>query len=221
MTNRFRNRSDAGQQLAARLNHYANRPDVLVVGLPQGGVPVAFEVSQFLGVPLDTCLVRKLCLPGHKHKPVTFGAVDSKGDRILNYEVVEQLEISEKTIDRIADRELRELQRRERSYCNHRPTLGLGNRTVIVVDDGLATGSTMAAAVALLRQQQPKSLAIAVPVAPKEVCDQLRAEVDEVVCLSHPDPFYGIHLSYENYAPTTEEEVRQLLAQSSQFPEGG
>lgn len=220
MTNRFHNRTDAGQQLANRLGHYANHPDVLVVGLPQGGIPVAFEISQFLQVPLEICLVGKLCLPGHKHKEVTFGAIDSEGDRVLDYDVIEQLGISDKIIDKIAARELRQLQRRERTYRIHHPPTELRDRTLIVVDDGLATGSTMRSAVSLLRQQQPKSIAIAVPVAPKAVCNQLRAEVDEIICLNHPDPFYGIHLSYENYAPITEEQVRQLLAQSSQFLKG-
>lgn len=214
MTNRFRDRAEAGQKLALQLNHYASCDNVMVVGLPQGGIPVAFEVSKFLKVPLEICLVQKLVLPGHKHQEVTFGSIDAQGDCVFNYEVIEQWGISEKTRDKIVARELRQLHRRERRYRSHPPHQELRNHSLIIIDDGIRTGATMRSAVRLLKQQQPLALVIAVPVAPKGVGHQLREEVDELVCLSHPDPFYGIHLSYENYAPITEDEVRQLLARS-------
>jgi putative phosphoribosyl transferase len=211
MTTRFRNRTEAGQLLAKKLTAYANREDVLVLGLPRGGVPVAFEVAKALNAPLDICLVRKLGVPGHKE--LAMGAIASDGVRVLNYDVVSWLNISGKTIDKVAEKELRELQRRERAYRGERPTADVRNRTIIVVDDGLATGSTMRAAVALLREQQPQSIVVAVPVAPSETCKALSAEVDEIVCLRTPEPFYAIGLWYENFAPTTDEEVCELLSE--------
>jgi putative phosphoribosyl transferase len=210
MTTRFQNRTEAGQLLAAKLTAYANRPDVLVLALPRGGVPVGFEVAKALNVPLDICLVRKLGVPGHKE--LAMGAIASDGVRVLNYELVSWLNIPSKTIDEVAARELRELQRRERVYRGDRSPPNVRHQTIILVDDGLATGATMRAAIAVLRQQHPAQIIIAVPVAPQKICDELRPEVNKLVSLVIPDPFYAIGLWYENFAQTTDEEVHELLA---------
>ncbi|MGL4622813.1 phosphoribosyltransferase [Chroococcidiopsis sp.] len=213
MRTKFRNRTEAGQLLAAGLKHYSNRSDVLVLGLPRGGVPVAYEVAKALNAPLDICLVRKLGVPGHKE--LAMGAIASDGVRVLNYDVVSWLGISSKTIDEVAARELRELQRRDRAYRGDRPLPSVKNSTVILVDDGLATGATMRAAIAVLKQEQPQSIIVAVPVAPRSLCDELKAEVDKVVCVATPEPFYAIGLWYEDFSQTTDEEVHNLLAQAS------
>lgn len=210
---RFRDRADAGRQLAERLQSYAGRPDTIVVGLPRGGMPVAAEIARCLALPLDFCLVSKLTSTGHH--PATIGAIDSGGDRILNYDVLSRLSLPDKTVDKIIDRQLRELHRKERVYREHRAPLDLRNRSLILVDDGLATGATLRSAIALLRQQSPRSLTVALPTAPKTACDRLQADIDELVCLTHPDPFFSIALSYENYAPVSDEEVRQILSQSN------
>jgi putative phosphoribosyl transferase len=210
MKTRFRNRTEAGRQLAQVLKAYANRADVIVLGLPRGGVPVAYEVAKALNAPLDICIVRKLGVPGHKE--LAMGAIASGGVRVLNYDVLGWLEISGKTIDEVAERELRELQRRDRIYRGDRPQPKVKDRTIILVDDGLATGSTMRAAIAVLKAQQPKEIIIAVPVAPADVCQELNTEVDSVICLNTPEPFYAIGLWYENFAQTTDEEVCSLLA---------
>jgi putative phosphoribosyl transferase len=210
MKTRFRNRTDAGQQLAQALKTYANRADVLVLGLPRGGVPVAYEVAKALSAPLDICIVRKLGVPGHKE--LAMGAIASGGVRVLNYDVLGWLQIPSKTIDEVAERELRELQRRDRTYRGERPQPEIKDRTILLVDDGLATGSTMRAAIAVLKAQHPKEIIIAVPVAPTDVCQELRAEVEKVICLATPEPFYAIGLWYENFAQTTDEEVCALLA---------
>jgi putative phosphoribosyl transferase len=212
MTIRLRNRTEAGQMLASLLTDYANRPDVLVLGLPRGGVPVAFEVAKALNVPLDICLVRKLGVPGHKE--LAMGAIASGGVRILNYDVVSWLGISSKTIDEVAAREQRELERRDRVYRGDRPQPDVSDRTIILVDDGIATGSTIRAAIVILQQQQPEQIVVAVPVAPAQTCKELKSEVDKVVCLMTPEPFYAIGLWYENFEQTTDEEVRELLAKS-------
>jgi putative phosphoribosyl transferase len=196
--------------LARKLSAYANRQDVIVVALPRGGVPVAFEVAKALNVPLDVCIVRKLGVPHHKE--LAMGAIAAGGVRVLNYDVVSWLGISSKTIDEVAAKELRELQRRDRVYRGERPPLDVRNRTVILIDDGIATGSTMRAAIAILRQQQPQRIIVAVPVAPLETYRELQAEVDEVVCLLTPEPMNAIGLWYENFSQTTDEEVRELLA---------
>jgi putative phosphoribosyl transferase len=210
MKTRFQNRTDAGKKLAQALKAYANRADVIVLGLPRGGVPVAYEVAKALNAPLDICIVRKLGVPGHKE--LAMGAIASGGVRVLNYNVLGWLHISGKTIDEVAERELHELQRRDRAYRGDRPQPQITDRTVILVDDGLATGSTMRAAIAVLRAQQPKEIIVAVPVAPADVCQEFRAEVDRVICLKTPEPFYAIGLWYDNFAQTTDEEVCTLLA---------
>jgi putative phosphoribosyl transferase len=209
---RFKNRSEAGRFLAEQLSAYANRPDTLVLALPRGGVPVAYEVAKALGAPLDVFLVRKLGLPGHEE--LAMGAIATGGVRVLNPEVVEYLRIPEEVIDEVTARERLELERRERLYREGRPALSPRGRVVILVDDGLATGSTMLAAVLALRQQQPASIVVAVPVAAKQTCEELRTVADEVVCAVTPDPFYAVGLWYEDFAQTTDEEVRELLARA-------
>lgn len=211
MAKRFLNRAEAGRLLAIRLASYAKRSDVIVLGLPRGGVPVAFEVAQRLQVPLDICLVRKLGVPGHKE--LAMGAIASGGVRVLNYDLISWLNINSKTIDHVAERELRELQRRDRAYRGDRPQPDLCDRTVILIDDGLATGATMQSAIAIVQQQHPRQVIVAVPVAPQETCDKLKAEVDEIICLITPEPFYAIGLWYENFAQTTDAEVCSLLEQ--------
>jgi putative phosphoribosyl transferase len=210
MNARFRDRTEAGKQLATRLKAYTNQTDVLVLGLPRGGVPVAYEVARALNLPLDICLVRKLGVPGHSE--LAMGAIAAGGVRILNYDIIRGLGISDKMLERVAARELRELQRRDRVYRGDRPQPEIRDRTVILVDDGLATGATIRAAIAVLRSQQPKKIIVAVPVAPISAYQELETEVDEVVCLATPEPFYAIGLWYDNFSQTTDDQVRNLLA---------
>ncbi|MEM9164675.1 MAG: phosphoribosyltransferase [Cyanobacteria bacterium P01_F01_bin.4] len=210
MKTRFRDRTQAGRQLATQLKAYANRSDVIVLGLPRGGVPVAYVVAQTLNVPLDICLVRKLGVPGHRE--LAIGAIASGGVRILNYDVLSWVSISDKMLEHVAARELRELQRRDRVYRGDRPQPKIRDLTVILVDDGLATGATIRAAIAVLQKQQPKEIIVAVPVAPASECQALKTEVDKVVCLATPEPFYAIGLWYENFAQTTDDQVRDLLS---------
>ena len=210
---RFRDRREAGRLLAAKLSAYANRPDVVVLALPRGGVPVAAEVARALGAPLDVFVVRKLGVPGHEE--FAFGAIATGGVRVLNEDVVRALQIPDRVIDAVAAREQEELARRERVYRGDRPPLDVRGRTVILVDDGLATGATMHAAIRALRQQQPARIVVAVPTASPETCDELKRVVDEVVCATTPDPFYAVGLWYEDFSQTTDEEVRELLARST------
>jgi predicted phosphoribosyltransferase len=212
MPSRFRDRREAGRQLAARLMAYAHRPDVLVLALPRGGVPVAYEVARALGAPLDVFVVRKLGVPGHPE--LAMGAVATGGLRVLNESVVRALRIPERVIEAVAAQEQRELARRERLYRGERPPPDVRGRTVILVDDGLATGASVHAAVEVLRRLEPARLVVAVPIAPPETCEALRAEVDEVICAVTPEPFYAVGLWYEDFSQTTDEEVRDLLARS-------
>jgi predicted phosphoribosyltransferase len=209
----FRDRSEAGRRLATRLAQYADRPDVLVLALPRGGVPVGYEVARALRAPMDVFIVRKLGVPGHEE--LAMGAVASAGVRVLNDQVVSGLGIPDYVIDAVADWEQQELQRRERLYRGQRPPPDVQGKTVILVDDGLATGSTMLAAVRALRQLGPASVVVAVPVASRDTCELLKSEVDEVVCAVTPDPFYAVGLWYRNFSQTTDEEVRELLEQST------
>jgi erythromycin esterase-like protein/adenine/guanine phosphoribosyltransferase-like PRPP-binding protein len=210
----FRDRREAGQLLAAKLADYANRPDVLVLALPRGGVPVAYEVARALGAPLDLFLVRKLGVPGHEE--LAMGAVATGGVRVLNDQVVDGLHIPDYVIDRVTTQEQQELTRRERLYRGGRPPADVRGRTVILVDDGLATGATMHAAIKALRQQQPARIIVAVPTAAPETCEALRAEVDDVICAITPEPFYAVGFWYEDFSQTTDEEVRDLLARRAQ-----
>lgn len=207
----FQDRTEAGQQLAAQLKPYANRSDVLVLGLPRGGVPVAYEVARALNAPLDICLVRKLGVPGHQE--LAMGAIASGGVRVLNYDVISGLGISSKTIDAVAAKELKELQRRDRVYRGDQVQPEIRDRTVILVDDGIATGSTIRAAISVLKPQQPAQLIVAIPVAPPATCDQLSQEVNEVICLFKPEALYAIGIWYEDFSQTTDETVRYLLAE--------
>jgi putative phosphoribosyl transferase len=209
---RFKNRNEAGRFLAEQLSAYANRPDTLVLALPRGGVPVAYEVAKALGAPLDVFQVRKLGLPGHEE--FAMGAIATGGVRVRNPEVVEYLRVPEEVIDEVTARERQELERQERLYRDGRPALSPRGRVVILVDDGLATGSTMRAAILALRQQQPAKIVVAVPVAAKQTCEELRAEADEVYCGVTPDPFYAVGLWYEDFSQTTDDEVRELLARA-------
>jgi predicted phosphoribosyltransferase len=206
---RFRNRTDAGRRLAEKLAAYADRPDVLVLGLPRGGVPVGFEVARALGAPLDVFLVRKLGVPGYEE--LAMGAVASGGGRVLNDEIVHGLGISEHQIDAAVARELHELARREQLFRGDRPPPDIEGRTVILVDDGLATGATMRAAVAALRRQRPAGIVVAVPTASPDTCEALKAEADHVICAMTPDPFFAVGHWYDDFTQTTDEEVRDLL----------
>lgn len=209
MTKIYRDRTHAGRVLAAHLQAYHGRDDVLVLALPRGGVPVGFEVARALGAPLDVFVVRKLGVPGHEE--LAMGAIASGGVLVLNDDVVRLLNISQDVIDAVAAQEERELLRRERLYRGNRPLPRLRDRIVILVDDGLATGSTMRAAVAAVRRQQPARTVVAVPTAAPEICNEFREEVDEVVCASTPQPFYAVGRWYEDFSQTTDEEVRALL----------
>ena len=208
----FRDRQDAGIQLAARLLRYAGDPKVLVLGLPRGGVPVAYQVARRLDAPLDVFVVRKLGVPGHRE--LAMGAIATGGVRVLNPEVVTALRINEPVIAAVATQEQIELERQERVYRGNVPFPGLAGRIVIVVDDGLATGSTMRAAVRALRQMQPARIVVAAPVAAAETCRSLAAEADEVVCVSTPELFHAVSMWYQEFSQTTDEEVRSLLEAS-------
>ena len=211
---RFRNRREAGRLLAAKLTAYAKRPDVIVLALPRGGVPVAYEVAQALEAPLDVFLVRKLGMPGHEE--YALGAIATGGVRVINQDLVQALRLPPATIEAIAAREQQELERRERVYRGDHPPPDVRGRTVILVDDGLATGATMHAAVKALRQQGAGRVVVAVPIAPPDTCDQLREAVDDIVCAVTPEPFHAVGLWYEDFSQTTDDEVRDLLARSAQ-----
>jgi len=213
MTEPFHDRAEAGRFLAEKLADNAERPDVIVLALPRGGVPVAFEVAPALGAPLDVFLVRKLGVPGHEE--LAMGAIASGGVRILNRDVVQNLRIPPEAIDAVAAREWDELRRRERDYHDDRPAPDVRSQTVILIDDGLATGSTMWSAVVALRRQGPSRLVVAVPIAAPATCEEFRDEVDEVVCARTPEPFYAVGVWYEDFSQTTDAEVRDLLARAS------
>jgi predicted phosphoribosyltransferase len=205
----FATRREAGEKLADKLRSYANRPDVLVLGLPRGGVPVAYEVARSLRAPLDVFVVRKLGVPGYEE--LAMGAIATGGVRVLNKELTTGMEIPESLIDAIAHREQKELKRRERLYREDRPVPNVRGRTVILVDDGLATGSTMRAAAVALRQMQPAKLIVAVPVGAQETCEEFREDVDEVFCAITPIPFMAVGAWYSDFSQTSDEEVRELL----------
>jgi len=205
----FRDRTEAGKYLATKLLSYKDRQDALVLALPRGGVPVAFEVAQALRVPLDIFLVRKLGVPGHEE--LAMGAISTGGVRVLNEDTVDYLRIPEHIIDAIATEELKELKRRELAYRGNRPEPDVKGKTVIIIDDGLATGSTIRAAAQALRQQQPARIVVAVPVSAPETCDEYRIGVDEIICAVTPETFFGVGMWYLDFSQTTDEEVRDLL----------
>lgn len=210
----FRNRSDAGRALAGMLTRYAGRSDVLVLALPRGGVPVGVEIARRLGAPLDVFVVRKLGVPGHEE--LAMGALASGGVRVLNAEVIRHAGVPREAIERITAQEQRELERRELLYRGARPPPAVKDKTVILTDDGLATGSTMQAAVAALRERGPAQIVAAVPAAARATCDEFRLIVDEIVCVETPEPFYAVGVWYEDFSQTTDDEVRSLLEQSRQ-----
>jgi predicted phosphoribosyltransferase len=205
----FRDRADAGRALAQRLTAYANRPDVLVLALPRGGVPVGYEVARALNVPLDVFLVRKLGVPGQEE--LAMGAIATGGVRVLNEDVVNTLQIPEDVIESVSESQWREMERRERAYRDDRPLLVMGGRTILLIDDGLATGSSMRAAIAALRRQGPARIIVAVPVASAHTAEELREEVDDVVCVQTPEPFYAVGSWYEDFSQTNDAEVHALL----------
>lgn len=213
MFTQFRDRSEAGKLLAVQLAAYTNQQDVIVLALPRGGVPVAFEIAQALHAPLDVIVVRKLGVPGQEE--LAMGAIATGGIRILNKDVVQFLYISDEVIDKIAAQELQELERRERLYRGELPAYDVRSRTVILVDDGMATGATMHAAVAALKQLQPARIIIAVPTAAPSTCEELAAEVDEFVCVLRPEPFIAVGYWYRQFSQTSDEEVRSLLEQAN------
>jgi predicted phosphoribosyltransferase len=208
----YRDRTEAGRELAGSLKSYADRPDVVVLGLPRGGVPVAFEVAQALHAPLDVFVVRKLGVPGHEE--LALGAIATGGTRVLNQDVLRILNISPETIESVTQSQEQELRRREQVYRGERPPLDVQGRTVILVDDGLATGATMRAAVAALRQRRPSKIVVAVPVAAPSTCEEFAREVDSLVCSRTPEPFGAVGLWYRDFAQTADDEVRELLARA-------
>jgi predicted phosphoribosyltransferase len=208
-TARFPNRIEAGRRLARELGPFRNREDVLVLALPRGGVPVGAEVAEALGAPLDVFLVRKLGVPGHEE--LAMGAIASGGVRILNEEVIGYLRLSRPAVEEVTAHERRELERRERRYRHGREPLDPAGKTVLLVDDGLATGSSMLAAVEALRKQKPARIVVAVPVAPPATVRKLAARADEVVCVATPEPFDAVGNFYDDFSQTTDEEVCALL----------
>jgi predicted phosphoribosyltransferase len=212
-TQPFVDRAEAGELLAEKLSAYRDRDDVVVLALPRGGVPVAREVARRLRVPLDVYVVRKLGVPGHEE--LAMGAIATGGVRLLNHDVIDALGIPMNVIDAVTSREQQELERREQAYRGGRGPIALTNKTVILVDDGLATGATMRAAVMAARQQQPARVIVAVPVGAVSTCADLAAEADDVVCVRTPDPFVAVGLWYRDFTPTTDHEVRSLLGKDS------
>lgn len=211
---RFRDRDEAGRRLAQQLRRFAGRADVIVLALPRGGVPVGYQVARALDAPLDVFVVRKLGMPGQEE--LAFGAIASGGARVLNEQVLELYGVPQQVIEQVTRREQQELERREAAYRGDRSEPDLEGRTVILVDDGLATGSTMRAAATALRALRPARTIVAVPVAAAETCAALREDVDEVVCTRTPEPFHAVGLWYEDFSETGDDEVRMLLARAAQ-----
>jgi putative phosphoribosyl transferase len=217
MAQPFRDRADAGRQLAGQLPHYANRQDVIVLGLPRGGVPVAYEIAMALQAPLDVFVVRKIGVPGHEE--LALGALASGGIRVFNEDIRDGLPAPEKVLDELTAREQRELERREQDYRGDQPPCDLANKTVILVDDGVATGASMRAATAALRRHNPQFLVGAVPVAAPRTCDELCLLVDEMVCAATPQPFSAVGAWYRNFTQTSDTEVRDLLERARTQPQ--
>lgn len=216
MHSRFHDRTEAGQRLAAKLTNYQHDPaketNVLVLGLPRGGIPVAYPIAKALNAPLDVWLVRKLGVPGQEE--LAMGAIATGSIMVLNNEIIDALQISRKTIHQVAVAEKQELERRDRAYRGDRLPAAIQDHTVILVDDGIATSSTLRAAIAALQQQQPRQVVVAAPVAPPAVCESLRSIVDDVICLETPEPLHSIGMWYQDFAQTTDAEVQELLRRS-------
>jgi putative phosphoribosyl transferase len=206
----FRDRTDAGRQLTDELLHYGGRDDVIVLALPRGGVPVAAEVALLLALPLDVFVVRKLGVPGHEE--LAMGAIASGGVRVLNRDVIASLSLPIEVLDAVTAIEREELERRDRSYRGTRPAPEVCGRTVILIDDGLATGASMRAAVAALREKDAAKIVVAVPVGAPSTCEELAEETDEFICLITPESFIGVGQYYEDFSQTSDDEVRELLA---------
>lgn len=209
---RFADRREAGRELAHQLTNYRGRSDVVVLALPRGGVPVGFEIATALGAPLDVFVVRKLGMPGHPE--LAIGAIASGGVRVLNEDLVHWYQLPDRVIEAIADEEQTELERREREYRGERPLIHLGGRTVILVDDGLATGASMRAAVQAVRAHQPARVVVAVPVGASDTCEAFADITDETICARTPEPFSAVGLWYRDFSQTTDDEVRDLLQQA-------
>ncbi|HEY2144101.1 MAG TPA: phosphoribosyltransferase [Candidatus Udaeobacter sp.] len=214
MDRAFENREEAGRQLAKKLDKYAGRDDVIVLGLPRGGVPVAYEVAKRLRTPLDVFIVRKLGVPGFEE--LAAGAIASGGVRVLNEDVVRAIPYAEEAIEAVTAKETTELERREQIYREGRPPPELRDRIVILVDDGLATGATMRAAVKALRQRGAAKIVVAVPVGPPDTCHEIAEQADETICLSTPAFFQAVGQYYEDFSQTSDEDVRELLSQAAQ-----
>lgn len=210
----FQNRKRAGQILATKLTEYANCPDTIVLALPRGGVPVAWEVAKVLNAPLDICLVRKLGVPSHPE--LAMGAIARNGIKVLNKNIIKWYKVSQEAIAAVTAKEKAELARRDRLYREDRPLPKISDRTVILIDDGIATGSTVSAAISLLKTQQPKQIVVAIPVADFLVCAQLRTQVDRVICLHESQDLYSISCWYLDFSQTSDAEVKEILARASE-----
>lgn len=216
---RFAHRAQAGTMLAQKLLAYADRPDIVVLGLPRGGVPVAYEVAKALHAPLDVLVARKLGVPGFEE--LAMGAVATGGARVLNEDVLAETDVPWEEVEAVTRREMHEIERREAEYRGSRPPLDLTHRVVILVDDGLATGATIRAAIAAARAQDPGRLVVAVPTGARETINALRSLADDVVAVMTPEPFVAVGLWYDDFSPTTDAEVRALLARNTSFPQRG
>ena len=210
----FNDRRDAGRKLAQKLSAYANQSDVVVLALPRGGVPVAYEVALALNAPLDIFTVRKLGLPGHEE--LAMGAIATGGARVINQDVVRSFNVPRGVIEAVAKQELNELERRERVFRGNRIMPEIHGKTAILIDDGLATGASMQAAILGLRAKNPARIVVAVPTAPLETCEAFKKLVDEMICATSPEPFYGVGQWYEDFSQVTDEQVQTLLKQASQ-----
>jgi putative phosphoribosyl transferase len=210
---RYRNRYVAGKRLAQALTAYKSRSDVIVLGLPRGGVPVAYEVARSLDVPLDVFIVRKLGMPGQRE--FAMGAIASGGVTLIDHDLVRQTRVPRAEVEAVIAAERTELDRRERLYRGDRPPLDVRGRTVILVDDGLATGASMQAAIAALRPQRPAAIVVATPVGSAEACRTMLAVADACVCVEMPEPFYAVGLWYDDFGETTDDEVTELLDEAS------
>lgn len=211
----FKDRLDAGKKLANELSKYANRSDILILALPRGGVPVAFEVAKELNAKMDVFVVRKLGIPGNEE--LAMGAIASDNIIMLNEDIVRSFQISKQVIDAVAARELKELERRERIYRGKRPKPNISGSTVILIDDGLATGATMSAAASAVKTKNPTKIVIAVPTGAPDTCKFFEEKVDEVICVATPEPFYSVGAWYEDFSQTTDEEVCELLNKAANF----
>lgn len=212
---RFKNREDAGRKLANKLLKYTHRNDVIILALPRGGVPVAYEVAKKLKVPMDVFLVRKLGVPGQEE--LAMGAIASGGVEVLNKDIVQSIGISRNTIDKVAEKEHKELERREKYYRGDRPKPEIKGKHVMLIDDGLATGASMRSAVRAVRSWNPAEVIVAVPTSAPDTCELFEYEADKIICLSTPEPFYGVGAWYEDFSQTTDEEVSDLLEKAEKL----